>query len=166
MIRQVLGLRINFMTFFLKGLHNPGQGFLPGRPVESSFWREISTAIKWFSLRGKKNIQWPSAAAGHGLYRIHINMIEVRPLFPVYFNIDEMLIHDRSRGLVFKTFPLHNMAPMASRIANTYQDGFIIFFRFVQCLISPGIPVNRIMGMLQQVRTGLMNKMIAMLFHT
>jgi hypothetical protein len=54
------------------------------------------------------------------------------------------------------------MAPMAGCIANAYQNGFVFLFGPLQRLITPGIPVNRIMGMLQQIRTGFFDEAVGM----
>ncbi len=45
----------------------------------------------------------------------------------------------------------HHMAPVAGRVADRQEDQFPFLARFGKSLISPWIPVNRIMGMLEQV---------------
>ena len=44
------------------------------------------------------------------------------------------------------------MAPMASRITDTQENGFILAPRFFKRFLAPGIPVYRIELMLQEVR--------------
>src|SRR4051812_8398116 len=112
-----------------------------------SGWK-IGTAIKGPAIGCEKDVQGPAAAAGHGLYGIHIYMVQIRPLFPVDLDIDKMLIHERGRFLVLKTLLFHNMAPMTGGITNAYQQGFVQLLRLVQRFISPGIPVNGVMRML------------------
>src|SRR6478752_9012923 len=91
-------------------------------------------------------------------------MIKVGSFFTVNFYTDKIFIHDFSRCFVFKTFPLHYMTPVTGGISNTYQYWFIFFNCFLQSSITPGIPLNRIVCMLQQVRTGLMNQVIGKIF--
>ena len=45
------------------------------------------------------------------------------------------------------------MTPMARGIANTDKDRFMLFLGSCKRFLSPGAPVNRIVGMLQQVGT-------------
>jgi hypothetical protein len=54
------------------------------------------------------------------------------------------------------------MAPVAGGIPDAEKDGFILFFGLTQCLISPRIPINRIVSMLQKIRTRLMKQPIRM----
>jgi len=44
------------------------------------------------------------------------------------------------------------MAPVAGGIAYGEEDGLVFPFGFFKCLITPGIPVYRVICMLQQVR--------------
>jgi hypothetical protein len=43
------------------------------------------------------------------------------------------------------------MAPMAGGVTDAYQDELIFVLCFLQCFGAPGIPVNGVIGMLQQV---------------
>jgi len=45
------------------------------------------------------------------------------------------------------------MTPMARGIANTEKDRFMLFFGTCKRFFSPGVPVDRIVGMLEQVGT-------------
>jgi hypothetical protein len=46
---------------------------------------------------------------------------------------------------------------MAGRVADAEKNRFILFFRSAQGLLPPGIPIHRVVSMLQKVRAGLMN---------
>ena len=74
-------------------------------------WK-IGAPIKRFSFRCQKYIQWPSAITGNGLNGIHIDLVQVRPFFPVDFNINKMPVHDGGCFRIFKTFPFHDMTPV------------------------------------------------------
>jgi hypothetical protein len=54
------------------------------------------------------------------------------------------------------------MAPMTRGVPYTDQKQFIFFFGLGEYSGIPGIPVNRIMGMLQQVRTAFADQGIGM----
>ena len=75
-------------------------------------------------------------------------MVQVGTLFPVYFHIDEMGIHDAGRLLLFETLPFHHVAPMTGSIADAHQEGFILYTGFLQGLFPPGIPIHGIMRVL------------------
>src|SRR6185437_12336496 len=90
----------------------------------------------------------------------HVDLIEIRSFFPVYLNTDKPSVHEFCNGLVFKGLPFHHMAPVASGIADREQDGAIFFIGKLQGFRSPGIPVYGVVGMLQQIRAGFVNKTI------
>jgi hypothetical protein len=89
-------------------------------------------------------------------------MIQVGSFFPVDLYIDKILVHDTGGRFIFKTFPLHHMTPVAGGIADADKDGLVLFLGPCQCFFSPGIPVDRIVSMLEQVRTGLVDKLVGM----
>ena len=146
-------LFIYLIPFFIESFADSQQYFFPRRPVISSYRREISSSIKWHGIRCKENIQGPTTTPRHCLYGIHVYMIKVRPLFSINFYIDKMFIHNNSCRFVFKTFFFHDMTPMTGRIANADKNWFVFFPGKSQSFITPGIPMNRVMCMLQQIRT-------------
>ena len=109
----------------------------------------------------QKNIQGPAAAAGHRLYGIHINMIEVGPLLAVDFYVDEILFMMAAACWVFKTFPFHYVAPVTGGIADADKYRLIFIHCSFQRFLAPGIPVYRIMRMLKQIRTCFAGKPVA-----
>ena len=76
-------------------------------------------------------------------------MIQVRPLFPIHFYIDKMLIHEDGRPLVLETLPFHDMTPVAGGIADADQDRLVLGAGGGQGFFTPGIPIHGIMGVLQ-----------------
>ena len=52
------------------------------------------------------------------------------------------------------------MAPMTSGIPNTHQDDFVLRPRLFERLLPPRMPFNRVVGMLEQIRTGFVNQSI------
>ena len=63
-----------------------------------------------------------------------------------------MRIHVGGHIFVLKTLVLHDMAPMAGAVANAQQDGLVFCTGPLQRLLTPGVPVHGIVGVLQQVR--------------
>jgi hypothetical protein len=87
-------------------------------------------------------------------------MVHIRVLLTVDFYVYEVLIHIGSHFLALKAFPLHDMTPVAGRIADTDQHRFILLFSTGERLIAPGIPVYRIMRMLKQIRALFVDKSV------
>src|SRR6185503_2132033 len=149
MLREILRLLLDVLSFITERSHDGRQHILPGRTVVNGARRKISPPIKRLGLRREKYIQWPASAAGNGLHRLHIYMIEVGPLLSVDLDIDEVFIHKGSRFRMLDTFPLHHMTPVTGRIANADQDGLVFLPGLLQCFIPPWIPIYGVMGMLQ-----------------
>src|SRR6266511_6095536 len=61
----------------------------------------------------------------------------------------------RSGGvLVLERLPLHHVAPVAGGVADREQDRLVLLARLGQRLGTPREPVDRVVGVLQQVRAG------------
>ena len=52
------------------------------------------------------------------------------------------------------------MAPMAGCITDTDEQHFVFGFGFFKGFGAPGIPINRIVGMLKQIRAALIGKVV------
>jgi hypothetical protein len=52
------------------------------------------------------------------------------------------------------------MTPVAGRITDAYQYGFVFLPGFSDRFITPGIPVNRIVGVLEKIGAGFFRKTI------
>lgn len=76
-------------------------------------------------------------------------MIKIRTFFPVNLDIDEIAVHQRGNCRIFKTLPFHYMAPMAGSIAYANQYRLLLRPGSFQRLLSPGVPFNRVVCMLQ-----------------
>ena len=132
------------------------------RHAATVFRREIGTAVKGLAIRRQKHGHRPTAAPGEHLHRAHINLIEIRALFPVDFNIDEQLVHQARDLFVLERLALHHMTPVTGGIADAQQDRFVFRLGLLERLLTPAIPIHRIMRVLQQIRTGLVNQPIGM----
>ena len=53
---------------------------------------KISARKKWFLLRRHKDAGGPAAAACKSLADRHVYAVDIRPLFPVDFNRDKILV--------------------------------------------------------------------------
>ena len=61
---------------------------------------------------------------------------------------------------ILEALPFHHMTPMAGGIPDTDDDRFIFLSGPGKRILSPWQPIDRVMGMLQQVRAALLNECI------
>src|SRR5438067_5204091 len=117
-------------------------------------WK-IGTPVEWTTVGSKEDGHGPATLLGKRLHRLHVNVIYIGAFFTIYFNGDKMLIHQASDVFVLEGFALHDMAPVAGRVANTEQDGFVLLLCLLQGFFAPWVPIYRVVGMLQEIRAGL-----------
>ncbi len=82
----------------------------------------------------------------------HIDAIDIRAFFPIDLNADEMLIQDLGDVWVFKRLVLHDVTPVAGGVPDREKNRSVLFTRFGERILAPGKPVDRIVGMLKEVR--------------
>ena len=97
----------------------------------------------------------PAALAGHRDDGVHVERIDVGPLLAIHLDVDEALVHEPRRFVVLERLVLHDVAPVARGVADREQDRLVLCARPVERLLAPGVPVDRVVGVLKQVRTGL-----------
>ena len=104
--------------------------------------------MKWTPIGREENGHRPSTLPCERLHRLHIDVVDVWTLFAVYLYRNKMLVHEGRDILVLEGFALHDMAPVAGRIANAEQNRFIFPFCLFQGFLAPGIPIYRVVCVL------------------
>ena len=132
-------------------LRNIYQNFAPRSSVVCSYRWEIGSSKKRPLIGQYKHVQWPSARTRHGLHGIHVHMVYIGVFLAVDLDANKQLIHQGGRFGQGKTLVFHNVAPMARRIADTHQYGFVFSLGASKGLLAPGVPIDGVIGMLQQV---------------
>ncbi len=122
--------------------------------------REVSASPKRLPLRCTEHGEGPSTLLAKQRQRGHVDGVDVGTFFSVDFYVDEQLVHDRRGRRVFEAFMGHDMAPMAGGVANRQQDRPVQFLGALQRLAAPWIPLDRIVGMLEQVGAGLVGEQV------
>ena len=74
-----------------------------------------------------------------------------------------MLVHDGGDLFVLKGFALHDVAPVAGGVADAEQDRFVLHFCLVQGFLAPWVPVYRVVCVLQQIWTRLVDEPVGVL---
>ncbi len=134
-----------------------------GHPVPRLRWKIGTAEERPLVARREEHRERPAAAAlGEHLVRGLVDAIEVGALLAIDLDVDEELVHDRGTGRVLEGFVRHHVAPVAGGVADREQDRLVLAARPLESLRPPRVPVDRIPGVLQQVRAGLVREPVAL----
>ncbi len=113
--------------------------------------REIRPTVERASVGHEEHRHRPAALAGHRLHGLHVDAIDVGPLFAIDFDVDEVVVHE-SRGLfVLERLVRHDVAPVAGGVADAQQDRLVFALRSLKSLGSPRVPVDGVVRVLEEV---------------
>ncbi len=115
--------------------------------------REVRAAEKRLQAGGQPHRHRPAAAAGGGLHERHVDVVHVGALFAIHFDGHVVAVQQLRDTLVLEGLPFHDVVPVAGGVADGKKDGLVLAARLIERLGAPGIPVHRVVGVLQQVRT-------------
>ncbi len=122
--------------------------------------REIGAGVKRLEIGRDEYVVRPAAAVRHQLGGHHVEFIHVRALLPVDLDADDRLVHQFGDLGILEDLPFHYMAPVAGGIADGEQNRLVFLPRLGKRFLAPWIPVNRVMRVLEQIRTARINKLI------
>ena len=128
-----------------------------GRPWRGDR-REVGAAVERPALGREEHRHRPAAAAGQRLDRAHVDLVEVGPLFAVDLDRDEALVQEGRGGLVLEGLALHDVAPVARRVADRQEDRPVEELRPGERVGTPREPIDGVVGVLEQVRAGLVRQ--------
>jgi hypothetical protein len=80
--------------------------------------REVRSAEEWLQVRRQKDGHGPAAAAGGRLHEGHVDAVDVGALLAIHLHRHERSVENRRDGVAFERFALHDVAPVAGRIAD------------------------------------------------
>ena len=112
----------------------------------------VGARVERAPVRGEEDRHRPAARAGHRLHGVHVDGVDVGALFPVHLDRDEVLVEERRRRVVLEGLALHDVAPMAGGVADREEHRHVASTRPSERLVAPRVPVDRVAGVLQQVR--------------
>ncbi len=153
---------VDLLAIALPCLGDLRQNRSESRVPPAVFRRKIGTAEKRLELRRQPHRHRPAPAARRCLYERHVNTVHVGALLAIHLDRHVMFVHQRGDRLVFKTLPLHHVAPVTGRVADREENGFVFQSGFLKRLLAPRIPIHRIVRVLQQIRTLLFCQTIGM----
>ena len=130
-----------------------------GQPVPG-LRREVRAAEERLARRRQEDRHRPAAAAGQRDDGVHVDRVEVRPLFAVDLDGDEVLVQDACGQLVLEGLPLHHVAPVARGVADREHDRAVLVTRTGEGLVAPRVPVDRVVLVLQEIRRRLVGEAV------
>ena len=96
--RELIRRRDRLLAAILPGVDHRRENLIEPRHAVPARRRPIRAAIKRLQLRRQKHAHRPAAAAREHLHRVHVNLIEVRPLLAVDLDRHEMLVEHARRS--------------------------------------------------------------------
>ena len=117
--------------------------------------REVGARVERLAVGREEHGHRPAAVPRHRLRGLHVDRVDVGTLLAVHLDADEVFIHEGSRRLILERLALHDVAPMAGRVANAQQDRPCFRPRAGERGVTPGIPVHGVMRVLEEIGAGL-----------
>jgi hypothetical protein len=122
--------------------------------------REVRAAEERPAVGGEEDGHRPAALPRQGLDRLHVDLVDVGALLPVDLDVDEQVVHERRDLGVLERLVRHHVAPVACRVAHGQQHRLVVAPGDAERLVTPGVPVDRVVGVLAQVRAGLVGQAV------
>ena len=116
--------------------------------------REVGPAEEGLAVGRQHAGHRPSALTGHRLGGGHVDRVDIGSLLAVDLDAHEVLV-EVVRGLVvLERLVRHDVAPVAGGVADAEQHGHVPRARLLEGVVAPLPPVDRVVGVLEQVRAG------------
>ena len=141
-------------------------GLVPVRVVDGGQQRQelglgkVRAAVERLAVGRHEHGHRPAAAAGHRLHGVHVHGVDVGPLLAVDLDVDEQLVHPGGDLVVLEALVGHHVAPVAGRVADRQQDRDVALLGGGERFGAPGIPVDRVVAVLTEVRGGLVSESV------
>ena len=126
------------------------------RHAVARFLGEIRACIERSEVvRREEYGQRPAAAATRQrLMGELVNLVDIGPFLTINLYTNKHFVHQPRSRLVFEAFVRNDVTPMAGAVADREQDRLVLCARFGEGLGIPRPPIDRIVGVLAQIRTG------------
>ena len=124
--------------------------------------REVGAGVERLPPGGQEHRHRPAAGAGDRLHHAHVDAVHVGPLLAVDLDVDEVLVQHCRRRLVLERLVLHHVAPVAGGVADRHEHRLVGGGRRGERLVAPRIPVDRVVGVLQQVGAALVDQAVGL----
>ena len=143
------------VPLLLPGLGHGEQELRERRHSVPRLRREVGAGVERLARGRQEDRHRPAALTGHRHRRVHVERVDVGALLAIDLDVDEMLVHQRSRGLVLERLVCHHMAPVAGAVAHREENRPVLLPRALERVGSPWLPVDGVVGVLEEVRARL-----------
>ena len=133
------------------GVVDGEQHLAPARQPVPRLRREVRPAEERDLLGRGEDVQRPAALAGHRLHGLHVEGVDVGALLAVDLDRHEALVHERGDLRVLEGLALHDVAPVAGRVADRHEQRAVLLARAAQRLLAPRQPVDGVVAVLEEV---------------
>ena len=158
--RQLAGGFVDLGAAVAPRLGQHEQDAAKAAPAVFVFGREVGAAGEGRRSGVRKTVigqpPWPVMH----LHGRHVNLIEVGPFLAVHLDADEVFVEDFGDFFVLKTLMFHDVTPMARRVADAEEDRSVELLGTIQRLRSPRIPIDGVVGVLFEIRTGFVGEVV------
>jgi hypothetical protein len=100
--------------------------------------------------------------AEHRLRGAHVDRVDVGALLAVDLHRHEVLVQEGGGDGVLEGLVLHHVAPVAGRVADGEEDRPVLTSRPLERLVAPGVPVDGVVGVLEEVGARLLGETVGM----
>ena len=125
-----------------------------GQQLDELRAREERAGEERRAVRREQAGHRPAAVPGQRGRRVHVDGVDVGTFLAVDLDVHVVLVHHRGDLGVLERVVRHHVAPVAGRVADRQQDRDVPLARLGERLVRPLPPVDRIVGVLAQVRAG------------
>ncbi len=125
-VRHLLRLHVDLLAAPLPGL---GQRFENAPEAVTAvlvLGREVGAGVEGLEVGGEEDRVGPSPLAGEDLGGGHVDLVEVGALLAVHLDVDEVAVHDLGDLGGGEGLALHDVAPVAGRVADGEEDGLVL----------------------------------------
>src|ERR1039457_3338310 len=117
--------------------------------------REVGAGVVRAAVRRAEHRHGPTPRPGQCLSGGHVERIEVGSLFAVHLYRDEPSSQILGGHLVLKALVGHHVAPVTGGVADGEEDRLVLVLGPLQGLVTPGVPLDRVVRMLTEGGGGL-----------
>ena len=141
---------------------NTSEQFRKGRRSQASaaIRREVGASVEGLAIGSQPNVERPASASGQLLNEGHVDAVDVGPFLAIDFDADVVFVEISGDFRIGKGLAVHDVTPVAGRVADREQDDLVFGFRFSEGFIAPRVPIDGIVGVLLQVRRLLVDQSI------
>ena len=158
--RQLAGLGVDVGATGAPQLVDPLAQLGEGDHAAAPRAGEVGPPEERPAVRREEHGHRPAALPGQRLDGLHVDLVDVRALLAVDLDVDEELVHQRRDLGVLERLVRHHVAPVACRIAHRQQHRLVAAAGGGEGVVTPRIPVDRVVGVLAEVRAGLVGQAV------